>query len=79
MILCLLQEPIWVVKHHLMTFHSSKCCCKYKNSAQANTVYSDLEAETIVGSGTSAVFEISRDGLGDITSINVTNGGVNMK
>lgn len=43
--------------------------------AQANVVYSDLEAETIVGSGTSAVFEISRDGLGDITSINVTNGG----
>lgn len=43
--------------------------------AQANVVYSDLEAETIVGSGTSAVFEISRDGLGDISSINVTNGG----
>ena len=43
--------------------------------AQANVVYSDLEAETIVGSGTSAIFEISRDGLGDITDISVTNGG----
>ena len=43
--------------------------------AQANVVYSNLEAETIVGSGTSAIFEISRDGLGGIVSINVTNGG----
>lgn len=43
--------------------------------AQANVVYSGLEAETIVGSGTSAIFEISRDGLGDITDISVTNGG----
>ena len=43
--------------------------------AQANVVYSNLEAETIVGSGTSAVFEISRDGSGDIVSIDVTNGG----
>ena len=44
--------------------------------SEANAVYSDLEATTISGIGQSAVFEVARDGIGDIVSINVTNGGV---
>ena len=44
--------------------------------AEANAVYSNLEAITEVGSGTSARFEVARDGLGDISRIDVEYGGV---
>ena len=44
--------------------------------AEANAVYSNLEATTEVGSGTSARFEVARDGLGDISRIDVEYGGV---
>ena len=44
--------------------------------AEANAVYSNLESTTEVGSGTSARFEVARDGLGDISRIDVEYGGV---
>lgn len=44
--------------------------------SEADTVYQNISGSTIVGAGTSAIFEIARDSLGDIVRISVVDGGV---
>jgi len=43
---------------------------------QANSTYSNLPSSTIVGLGTGATFNVTRNTFGDISSITVANGGV---
>lgn len=43
---------------------------------EANNVYQDIPGVTLIGGGSGATFDISRDSLGDIISITVKNGGV---
>ena len=45
-------------------------------SSETNAVYTGIEGTTTVGTGTGAIFTISRDSLGDISDITIDKGGV---
>lgn len=61
---------------HDLSFDVSKISSSIV-SAAANGSYAGIEATTIVGIGSSAVFDINRDSTGKISSISVVNGGRN--
>jgi len=43
---------------------------------QANSTYSNVPSSTVIGFGSGAIFNVTRNSFGDISSINVANGGV---
>lgn len=43
---------------------------------QANSSYSNLPSSTVIGFGSGARFNVTRNSLGDISSVSVANGGV---
>lgn len=57
-----------------LTFIVSKVSSS-RISGEANATYTNVSGITSTGPGSGAIFTVSRDDLGDISIINVTNGG----